>query len=139
MLESVKFEKEIEKKKKKYLELWEMGKAVFDKLNPCKIVNSTCDNPNYGKDLGLCCGGCRHLGPQGCTVQSLGCKLWTCYHLQSNPNNKELLKELAVLRSEAYKHDIPMGVRASFEENFHWHENKLRILKEKEAREEAAA
>lgn len=25
-----------------------------------------------------CCSGCKHLGPNGCTVKALACKLWLC-------------------------------------------------------------
>lgn len=28
--------------------------------------------------LQLCCVGCKHLGPKGCKVQALACRLWYC-------------------------------------------------------------
>ncbi len=42
----------------------------------------TCAAEDDSKDL--CCTGCNHIGPDGCTVQSIGCKVCFC-HLGESP------------------------------------------------------
>ena len=60
------------------------GQAILDVLNPCDIKKVdgklTCNNVN-----GLCCGGCKHLSDNGCTTESLTCKLWFCYFGEHYP------------------------------------------------------
>lgn len=48
-----------------------------------------------------CCGGCPMLGPNGCTVKALGCKLHLCESEQYNVpdhtwNRLQLLKQIAL-------------------------------------------
>ncbi len=67
--------------------------AVFDRLyaaadqamrdhDPCAVRGGQCysmrEFPELHKSMPFCCGGCKHLGPEGCTVQSLHCRLWVC-------------------------------------------------------------
>jgi hypothetical protein len=46
-------------------------KALEDH-DPCAVRGGQCYSMRF------CCGGCRHLGPEGCTVESLHCRLWVC-------------------------------------------------------------
>lgn len=56
-------------------------KAMTDH-DPCAVRGGACysmrEYPELHKKMPFCCGGCKHLGPQGCTVQSLHCRLWVC-------------------------------------------------------------
>lgn len=85
----------------KYDKLYDDADAIFNELNPCqfrktedgKVVcaGSKSIEKYVGKDQ-TCCHGCKHLGPNGCTVKSLGCKLWTCDHLtEARPDLIQLL------------------------------------------------
>ena len=42
-----------------------------------------CGTAVEGAEGTFCCHGCEHLGPRGCTVESLYCRLWICEPLQS--------------------------------------------------------
>lgn len=69
---------------KVYDQLYRLASKILEKSSAC----ATCplgpytgkaqpNGPNkYTKNW--CCGGCPHLGPNGCTVKALGCKLWLC-------------------------------------------------------------
>lgn len=62
---------------KKYDELYEQASGVVRKHNPCKITDGKCAAKRSIAN-GLCCKECPHLGPDGCTTKSLGCKIWLC-------------------------------------------------------------
>ena len=63
----------------------------------------------------LCCGGCVHAGPTGCTVKALCCKLWTCRTLREQ--HPELRDELQVIRLDALRSGLPVyALRKSKEE-----------------------
>jgi len=59
-------------------DLYDRASAVVKKYNPCKVENGTC-MAGRKIETGLCCTGCRHLGPNGCTTKSLICRMWLCY------------------------------------------------------------
>jgi len=61
-----------------YDDLYARASAIVAKYNPCKITKGKCHAGRCVKD-GLCCGGCRFLGENGCTTQSLICKVWLCF------------------------------------------------------------
>jgi hypothetical protein len=50
--------------------------------DPCAVRGGQCysmrEFPQLHTRMPFCCGGCKHLGPQGCTVESLHCRLWVC-------------------------------------------------------------
>jgi hypothetical protein len=96
-----------------YDEFYRRGQAILDKYNPCNISadGKTCNGGHP------CCGGCRHLGATGCTVEALYCKLWLCG--EAAHKFPECHKELTDLYYEARKQDIPIrGGRYSKTENF---------------------
>ena len=70
-------------KKLKYLQACRIMDMYNEKFNPCNIckLSDTLYKCNgiFSKRKGLCCEGCEHLGPKGCTTASLGCKLSFCY------------------------------------------------------------
>jgi hypothetical protein len=55
---------------------------------PCAIRDGSCYSMRTDPErhrrmrMAFCCGGCTHLGPQGCTVESLHCKLFICEPLE---------------------------------------------------------
>lgn len=68
---------------------------LFKLYNPCKIKNGRCQfNKDYNKSkyLNTCCGNkgfnciskCIYLSKKGCTVKSLGCKLFMCNNIKNN-------------------------------------------------------
>src|SRR3990167_1879229 len=68
-----------------YIRLYKAADEVLRQPdNPCQIrkegENITCvrSRAGYEPHNVLCCEGCEHLGPEGCTVMSLGCKLGWC-------------------------------------------------------------
>src|SRR5689334_7683415 len=71
--------------KSHYLRLWhEADKILKQPDNPCKIKpvdngKFVCTGQGNWPSVQLCCSGCKHHGPTGCTVKSLGCKLGWCY------------------------------------------------------------
>lgn len=67
-------------RRRAYDRLYAMADAVLKRANPC----AKCGVCKYfgGEEEG-CCKGCPFLSPTGCTVQSLGCKLWLCHKTQN--------------------------------------------------------
>lgn len=70
-----------------YDRLYDAADHIIKAANPCGIQKeadgrATCNrsrrHPEWDLHGKLCCGGCKHLGPDGCTVRSLGCKLGSC-------------------------------------------------------------
>lgn len=77
--------------------------CYFTAFDPCRI--------HIGKDgcftcegKTVCCGDCKYLGPDGCTIKCLGCKLYICYALQKKqPKLKTFLDPITAL---AKKHNL---------------------------------
>jgi hypothetical protein len=108
--------KQVELRSKAYDLLFAEGVEVLKKWNPCKHdENGKCAGYEDG-----CCGGprCEHLGPKGCTVQSLQCKLWLCYPISKTPDGAAALKELRAIEMRALELDVPFRMRRSKEQNF---------------------
>lgn len=118
-----------------YLRLYKKADEILSRPdNPCQIKAEgnevTCvvtrsgrSGRSFAPPNTLCCTGCEHLGPQGCKVQALGCKLGWCFcthstiegmHVQDHP----AFLEIKALRDEAFDLRLPMRFRRSFEENF---------------------
>lgn len=97
--------------------LYDTANRVLAAANPCNIKigedgKASCNNPYYSKDGFLCCGGCPNLTPTGCSVRSLGCKLWLCQHVMREPPGTTAFVALAALRSVAVAGGIKMLIRA---------------------------
>lgn len=120
--------------KEHYLRLYKSADEILKQPdNPCEIKKEdnggiSCartrkfgDTPPIGRTW--CCGGCKHLGPDGCTVESLSCKLAWCYignpsismfQVEDHPTFGKI-KELAL---EAEDLKIPLFARESFQQTF---------------------
>lgn len=69
-------------------EVYAEAMAFRAKHQPCGITSKGCKG-----NLKTCCGGCKHLGQDGCTAEAIACRLWYC-------SAAELSKEQA---TELYK------------------------------------
>ena len=119
-----------------YDRLYDAANAALAKHNPCQIQRdeaghiSCADTRRYSNETGyagsptLCCGGCQHLGPQGCTAKSLCCKLWLCNTARTNGYygdgpERPIVAELATLRRHGMALGVPVnGMRDTKEEAF---------------------
>lgn len=106
-----------ESKKILYMTLFNEGNKVLKAYNPCQIKDGTCAG-SYKDDIGLCCNGCKHLGPLGCTVESLMCKLWLCQGIIQTPAGKSAILRLNQLHHVARASGVPLVMRSSFEASF---------------------
>lgn len=94
---------------------------MIARINPCEIqivdgrVSCYSSRSESELDGELCCGGCRHLGAEGCTVKALACKLWLCRDVQKTEKGEMARKELIELEREAYRHNVPMPFRSPME------------------------
>ena len=64
-----------------YRKLYQDGIDLFAEFDPCRIHDGLCMRGR--RDHGLessnfCCSGCEYLTSEGCTTDSIWCKLWTC-------------------------------------------------------------
>jgi len=91
------------------------AQQTLDYYNPCDWQNGKCRRMRSSGDDEGCCVGCRHLGTEGCTVTSLGCKLWLCEPQRDFFRECEI--ELRVLRQVADSCGVPYEVRRSKEED----------------------
>jgi hypothetical protein len=75
---------------------------LIKQYNPCGLKDGTCfkfrkkEDPSHHDNF--CCNGCEHLGPNGCTVKALACKLSFCWYSEKN---KEFNKKLEALKIRA--------------------------------------
>ncbi|RLC16447.1 MAG: hypothetical protein DRI24_08380 [Deltaproteobacteria bacterium] len=84
--------------RKKYDELYAKGQTIINEFNPCGK-----DGCHFNFKL-HCCGGCRHLGDNGCKVKALYCKLWLCS--RAADYQKEAVIQLNKLLKEADKFNL---------------------------------
>ena len=94
-----------------YDDLYNQADKVLKEYNPCKIDGNQCI-----RGMNPCCQACPHLD-EGCTVESLGCKLHLCRYSRESTNN-ECLRKLLAIQREAVNNNIPLIGRASREEAF---------------------
>lgn len=91
--------------KEKYLELCHRLEAISQKEDPCHFKDGKCVMSRNGK-LGSyesCCRRCMYLLGNGCTVNSLGCRLWYCLYAWTKLPIKAR-KEIETIRNEAIAH-----------------------------------
>jgi hypothetical protein len=73
---------------KRFDRLYAQSEQVLGKYQPCQIRDGSCysmrtdPQRHVRMKMAFCCGGCQHLGPQGCTVESIHCKLFICEPLE---------------------------------------------------------
>ncbi len=77
--------------------LYNEASRLLKAENPCNIREENGKMVCNGH-LVSCCYGCKHLGPKGCTVEALSCKLWLCREVGSNPINAIIVVSLDSLR-----------------------------------------
>lgn len=115
-----------------YDRIYDAADTALKKHNPCQIqrdeqgVVSCADTRRMAQEKYrtpmLCCGGCQHLGPNGCTVKSLSCKLWLCTTIRGDYKHEAthpvLVAELEALRRHGITVGVPMGFRDRKEDVF---------------------
>jgi len=92
-----------------YDRLYRMAGKVLAKRRPCQKCAACV---YHGGIKSGCCKGCPLLGPDGCTVQSLACKLWLCYE---SARDRLAVHQLDRIQRIAYRHGIYFA-RATKEE-----------------------
>ncbi len=104
--------------KKKFDFLYRRACALMGKHDPCKIRDGSCYsmrlNPQAHRDDPFCCKGCIYLKPDGCSVESLLCKLWMCKPLEDlngvnqvlRKDYSPLAKKIIRLRKVAARYDL---------------------------------
>jgi len=111
-----------------YDALFKEGQEIF-KDNPCNIHRADdgvieCLHGRGSMNGTWCCEGCEHLTKDGCSVESLGCKLWGCSYANNaqtlERERPDIMQKLYLLRNAARGLNIPMDFRASKEQNFRW-------------------
>lgn len=102
-----------------YDDLYNEAAVLLKEHSPCQITKKgkSCAG-DCKTSKGLCCHGCKYLGPQGCTVQSLACKVWLCSSMSLK--HEELIKKLEDIWHRAIKAEIPMRFRGSKEDNLNY-------------------
>ena len=93
-----------------------LGQQTLDYYNPCDWQNRKCRRMRSSEDDKGCCVESQDLGVEGCTVKSLGCKLWLCEGQRNLFRECEI--ELRVLRQVADSCGIPYQIKRSKEEDF---------------------
>jgi hypothetical protein len=107
-----------------YIRLYKAADEILRQPdNPCNIQKRedgkfTCTYHPQGSDQ-LCCTGCTHLGPEGCTVMSLGCKLGWCWSSDRTIRGMKLedhptFTKISALRDEAVDLRLPLWCRGSY-------------------------
>ena len=92
-----------------YDALYQAGKKILES-NPCNIQTSAAGTTWHGGKLpNCCCVGCKHLGPTGCTVESLACKLHLCYMVPKDKDAQFIA--LRLLKETARLHGVPLLAR----------------------------
>lgn len=146
--------KAVQEYRKKYMELYVQGQALFAEYNPCEPHEDgsclrTRSDPHYESIPGeRCCGGCKfHTLQDGCHTQSLSCKLWVCSMISSMaysdkyPRLKEFHNKLRDLRKQMDRMTPYPGCRESMTESIgilRKHIAKY-ILNERRIKEDEAA
>jgi hypothetical protein len=101
---------------KLYDALYRRASDLFREYDPCKIRHmaggevSCIAHSTRNLKTTCCCGYCKWLGPNGCRVKALYCKVWICSTLSGE--NPKLERQLRHLSAIASRHDL-LHVRAS--------------------------
>lgn len=116
-----------------YNRIYDEGTRLFASHNPCQIQRDadgrvSCRESREGTPEArgshnykhLCCTGCQHLGPNGCRVKAISCKLWTCRTIQTAPEHRELMVSLDELKKQAQAIGVGHYVRATKTQELRW-------------------
>ncbi len=97
--------------KEEYDSIYEEVDSLFKEYNPCQFEGNSCfANRLYkynSSASGGCCNGCQDLGPGGCKIKSLGCKLFICGCIFRS--NSEFRLKITDLRNKA------IGIHRAFD------------------------
>ncbi len=88
--------------KEEYDRLYKKVDDLFKEYDPCQFIGSRCIQNRENRDRVTengCYSSCSHLGPFGCKVESLGCKLFTCKSFSEE--DLEFSLKISKLRREA--------------------------------------
>jgi hypothetical protein len=105
---------------KLYDALYRRASDLFREYDPCKIRHmaggevSCIAHSTRNLKTTCCCGYCKWLGPNGCRVKALYCKVWICSTLSGeNPKLERQLRHLsAILEKEpCYSHLSVISVK----------------------------
>ncbi len=102
-----------------YSRIYDEANKIFKKYNPCQFKGNECNRNRYWnerqihKEKNGCCYDCSSIGPKGCKIKSISCKLFTCHIVRENYKQCEI--EIAQLRKLTYKlfGSIPCGMSKS--------------------------
>jgi hypothetical protein len=89
-------------REKLHNELCDKVDELTNSYNPCSIKNV--DGILTCTDGELCCAPCKYLSDNGCTIKSLGCKLYFCYTVQKK--YPELMYELSKIKNTAKEYRL---------------------------------
>ena len=97
--------------------LYEYADLLISKYNPCDTRVSRSGVATCVHNIDRCCNSCKHLGPRGCTVRSLSCKLYICMTarqemLYSVKEEEGVISKLYKAKVLARKYNL-IGFRAS--------------------------
>jgi hypothetical protein len=74
--------------------LYAEASRILEDTNPCQWKDGNCFAGTHG-----CCQGCKHLGPTGCTVKSLSCRVWLCAQLKNTKKGQAVAQHLGLIRN----------------------------------------
>lgn len=104
----------IKKLSAKYDRLYEEADKLFKRHNPCQFEEGRCASnriyAGWERGKGGCCGRCRHVGPKGCRVKALGCKVFICSWIKEK-GPTEFNAKISKLREETFR---IMGTRTCY-------------------------
>lgn len=101
---TVKEQLSIEELSALYDRIYDIADRLIKKYNPCNIHTKngkTICNYKHNVTPKLCCSGCT-VWNNGCTIKSLGCKLFLCQAI----TNKTLKKRFSKLRNYSRKYGL---------------------------------
>jgi len=103
---------------KKFDRLYSQAMSLLKDHDPCAVRGGACYSmrvaPERHTKMAFCCGGCPHLKEDGCSVESLYCRLWLCEPLEKANQHREqgqrvhtpLQRKLIALREEGRKYSL---------------------------------
>lgn len=80
--------------KELYLDYCNQIDRLITEFNPCGFKSKKCRRRVH------CCDICGHLTPEGCSIQSLYCKMWFCEHALLN---QEIISTITDINNEIDK------------------------------------
>ncbi len=115
-----------EAKRELYNYLYEQADFLWKRYNPCNITEGICLAMWKHKRSDTCCTAsrftddhvnnkCKDLGPFGCKIKSLACKLWLCNDIDTADLRPEFRITLNALRKVAMDYGLTT-FRGTFED-----------------------